>query len=78
MSEIDEILAGYNFDEETVWQTYKDGFLRRSAEDRQAQLQSFDSYCEGKMDTPSRETADLLVRHRELTDIHGMLRKLGR
>ena len=31
-----------------------------------------------KMSTPSRETAELLTRKRELLDIHVMLRKLGR
>ena len=78
MSEIDEILAGYNFDEETVWDLYKEKFLRRSAENRQAELQAFDKLTEDKMDTPTRETADLLSRKRELLSIHDTMRKLGR
>jgi hypothetical protein len=78
MSEIDEILASYTYDEETVWETYKDSFLRRSPQNRDAELKAFDQYAETKMDTPSRETADLLTRKRELLSIHGALRKLGR
>ena len=57
---------------------YKQGFLKRTAADRDVQLQALDSYCADKMDTPSRETADLLTRKRELLDLHHMLRNLGR
>jgi hypothetical protein len=78
MSEIDEVLAGYMYDEEHVWQLYKDGFLKRDAANRDAELKAFDAFAEDKMATPSRETADLLVRKRQLLDLHGMLRKLGR
>jgi hypothetical protein len=78
MSEIDQILAGYNYDEESVWDLYRDGFLKRSKENRDAELKAFDAYAETKMDTPSREVADLLTRKRSLLDIHGMLLRLGR
>jgi hypothetical protein len=80
MSEIDEVLASYNFDEATVWDVYKERFLQCSADARQMYLQAFDKYVadEGKMSTISRETADLLTRKRELLSIHGTLRKLGR
>ena len=78
MSEIDELLAGYNFDEETVWGLYKEKFLRRSAENRGAELKAFDAFAETKMNTPRREVAELLSRKRELLSIHGTLRKLGR
>ena len=78
MAEIDELLAGYNFDPDEVWPLYKEKFLRRSAENRDAELKAFDAFAEDKMSTPSRETAELLVRKRELLDLHGMLRKLGR
>jgi hypothetical protein len=80
MSEMDEILAGYSYDEATVFETYKQGFLKRPAANRDAELQAFDKWAEdnGKMSTPSRETAELLTRKRELLDIHVMLRKLGR
>jgi hypothetical protein len=78
MSEIDQILAGYNYDEESVWQLYKDGFLKRDAANRDAELKAFDAFAEDKMNTPSREVADLLTRKRELLSIHGALRKLGR
>jgi hypothetical protein len=80
MTEIDEVLASYNFDEESVWDVYKDRFLKCSADVRQEYLQAFDKWTsdEGKMSTISRETADLLTRKRELMSIHGALRKLGR
>jgi hypothetical protein len=50
MSEIDEVLAGYNFDEDSVWDVYKERFLRCSADARQAYIQAFDKYVsdEGK------------------------------
>jgi hypothetical protein len=78
MSEIDEILAGYNYDVDEVWPIYKQNFLRRTAESRDAELKAFDQYADTKMDTPTRETAELLTRKRELLDLHGLLRKLGR
>lgn len=80
MSEMDEILAGYSYDEATVFQTYKEGLLKRPAANRDAELQAMDKWMDdnGKMSTPSRETAELLTRKRELLDIHVMLRKLGR
>ena len=49
MSEIDEILAGYNFDEEAVWGLYKEKFLRRSALDRDAELKGLRRIC-GRQD----------------------------
>jgi hypothetical protein len=81
MSEgLDAMLASYSYDEETVFQTYKEGFLNRPAPSRDAELQAFDKWMDdnGKMSAPSRETAELLTRKRELLDIHVMLRKLGR
>ena len=78
MSEMDQILASYTYDEETVWETYKESFLKRDAANRDAELKAFDSFAEDKMSTPSRETAELLTRKRQLLDLHGMLRKLGR
>jgi hypothetical protein len=78
MSEIDEVLAGYNFNADEAWPLYKEKFLRRSALDRDAELKAFDAFAEDRMSAPSRETADLLVRKRELLDMHSMLRKLGR
>jgi hypothetical protein len=80
MSELDELLAGYSYDEATVFQTYKEGFLKRPAASRDVELQAFDKWMQDndKMSTPSRETAELLTRKRELLDIHVMLRKLGR
>jgi hypothetical protein len=78
--QLDELLASYSFDTETVWQDYKNAFQRRSPQDRDAQLQGFDKFCadNDKMTTLSRETAELLNRKRELLDMHGMLRRLGR
>jgi hypothetical protein len=80
MSDFDEVLAGYNYDEEGVWDLAKEQFLRASAGTREAYLQSFDKWTQDndKMGTISRETADLLTRKRELLSIHGTLRKLGR
>jgi hypothetical protein len=80
LSELDELLASYSFDTETVWETYKEAFLRRSPQDRDAQLQGFDKYVadNDKMATLSREAADLLTRKRELLSIHGALCQLGR
>jgi hypothetical protein len=79
-SDLDAMLASYSYDEEAVWQTYKDGFLKRTARDRDAELQGFDKFCadNDKMTTLSRETAELLNRKRELLDVHNMLRRLGR
>jgi hypothetical protein len=78
MSEIDQVLASYTYDEETVWETYKESFLKRDAANRDAELKAFGAFAEDKMNTPSREVADLLTRKRELLSIHGALRKLGR
>jgi hypothetical protein len=80
LSELDDLLASYSFDTATVWQTYKDAFQRRSPQDRDAELQGFDKFVadNDKMGTLSREAAELLVRKRELLDMHVMLRKLGR
>jgi hypothetical protein len=79
MSEIDDVLSKYtDYDSENVWDVYKNNFLRRSPESRYAEPQAFDKFCDDKMSTPTRETADLLARQRSLVEMHTMLRKLGR
>jgi hypothetical protein len=65
---------------EEAWTVYMSRFGKSSPEHRQNEMRAFDKFVDDndKFSQPTREAADILARRRSLTDVHTMLRKLGR
>ena len=75
---IDEAMAKYtDFDADQVWDAFRDQYLRATPAERIAAMKDLDQWLEAE-DQPTRALSDLMVRKRQLEDVHFTLRKLGR
>jgi hypothetical protein len=63
---------------DALWGFFKEQFAKQPAAGRHCDLLSIDNYLAEFGTTPSRETADLISKKRELSDLHGILTRAGR
>ena len=74
---LDEAMSKYtDFDSDQVWDVFRENYTRATPE-RIAALQNLDQWLENE-DQPTRSLSDLLLRKRQLQDVHFALRKIGR
>jgi len=66
------------FDGDEAWDQYREKFVRMSAEQRRAELLICDQWVDGHCATPTRESADIWNRRRDLGRWHETLMKAGR
>ena len=75
---LDEAMSKYtDFDSDQVWDVFRENYTRATPAERIAALQNLDQWLENE-DQPTRSLSDLLLRKRQLQDVHFALRKIGR
>jgi hypothetical protein len=61
-----------------LWGFFKEQFAKQPAAGRHCDLIAIDSYLAEHGTSPTRETADLISKKRELSDLHSVLSRAGR
>lgn len=75
---IDDAMSKYtDFDSDQIWDVFRSQYLKAGPAERIAALKDLDVWLEDQSGA-TREHADLLMRKRQLEDVHSTLRKLGR